>query len=164
MQTNNNDIPDNIIYWKGSREEFIEFVMIVADYSICTTSNVTITSATRFLELCDELGSELARLFKVDISPHATFKLMREHTKIDYCFTKSVIQMMKRPKEDEHFLQMLEDRGIMPSIEYISEGLLKWGHAEKIATLLWLYIQRGYSYTILTKAFIAIKKNTVECL
>lgn len=142
MNINNNDFPEGAVMWRGSSEEFVEFVLIVTDYSICTTESLSGIGKNRFFELCDALGDELVIFFKVDISPHRSFKTMRENTKINYRFTKRIIRIMKRLKEDEHFLRLIEERGIMPSVEYITDEVVKWSNAEKIATLLWLHIQQ----------------------
>ncbi|MDQ0109131.1 hypothetical protein [Chitinophaga terrae (ex Kim and Jung 2007)] len=142
MNINSNDIPEKAIMWRGSKEEFIEFVMIVTDYSICTNEKIASPSKERFMELCDALGNELLKFFKVDISPHATFKIMRENTPINYRFTKRIVRIMKRLKEDEQFILLLEARGIMPSFEYVTEEVIKWSNAEKIATILWLHIRQ----------------------
>jgi|GEM_PF-2215787 len=140
MDVNNNDLPEGAILWRGGREEFIEFVLIVSDYSICANDNLSGLSRTRFLELSDALGDVLVKFFKVDISPHSNFKSIRENTKLNNRFTKRIIRIMKRLKEDEKFLQLLEQRGVMPSAEFVTEEVVKWSNAEKIASFLWLYL------------------------
>jgi len=142
MDVNNNDLPEGAILWRGSREEFIEFVLIVADYSICVNDNLIGLNRMRFLELSDALGDVLANFFKVDISPHANFKAFRENTNVNNRLTKRIIRIMKRLNEDEKFLQLLEQRGVMPSAEFVTEEVVKWSNAEKIASFLWLYLDK----------------------
>ncbi|NLR67313.1 hypothetical protein HGH92_23615 [Chitinophaga varians] len=142
MDINNNDLPEGAILWRGSKEEFIEFVLIVTDYSICANDDLSGLNRMRFLELSDALGDVLVKFFKVDISPHTNFKTIRENTKLSNRFTKRIIRIMKRLKEDEKFLQLLEQRGIMPSAEFVTEEVVKWSNAEKIASFLWLYLDK----------------------
>ncbi|MEC5144903.1 hypothetical protein [Chitinophaga sp. 212800010-3] len=135
-------IPDGALRWSGSREEFIEFVMIVADFCICSHEKYSAINKQDFFSLCDALGNDLSVFFKVDISPHTCFTDFRKNTTIDNRFTKRIISLMKRLRDDEQFLLFLYEQKIMPSIEYISDETIKWNNAEKIATLLWLYISQ----------------------
>ena len=138
----NDNLPNGTIKWTGSKEEFIEFVLIVADYRICANNQSSDSSKRYYYHICDVLGDDLIRFFKMDISPHENFKQLRENTTINYRFTKRIIRIMKRLKQDEYFLHLLEERGILPSVEYITEELIKWNNIEKITTLLWLYINK----------------------
>lgn len=142
MNINYMDIPDGAMRWSGSKDEFIEFVMMIADYCILNEARFAKIDKQQFFNLCDSLGNDLVVFFKVDISPYTCFTDLRCNTTINYRFTKRIVRLMKRLKTDEEFLQFLDGHQIMPSIEYISEETIKWNNAEKIATFLWLYISQ----------------------
>ncbi|MFY0255293.1 hypothetical protein ACDQ55_15205 [Chitinophaga sp. 30R24] len=132
---------DRDIIWNGPKAHFIEFVLILTDFCICLNSCCSDISRNDFYMLSDSLGDPLICFFKVDISPHINFKEFREKTTIDHGFTKRIIRVMNRLKEDDCFLNFLEQQGILPSIEYTVSESVKWLNAEKIAILLWLYIR-----------------------
>lgn len=127
------------IKWQRSSSDFVEFVMLLTDFSICINQKQNVPKH-EFNSLCDSLGDSLAPLFNVSTSPYLTFAELRQNTFLTYEFTRKVIEQLNCLKEDDEFYALLEAKGITPSYEYMTEEIIKWREVEKFATLLWLYL------------------------
>lgn len=128
------------IRWQRSKNDFVEFVMMLTDFSICLHEKQNV-ALHEFNILCDSLGDSLLTIFKVDINPYSTFAEMRQNTKLTYEFTRTVISQLDRLRADDEFYALLESKGITPSYEYMTNEIIKWREVEKFATLLWLYLK-----------------------
>jgi hypothetical protein len=135
---------DNIgsgeIRWTGSHGDFLEFVMILTDFSICINQQHDV-SKHEFDKLCDSLGETLITLFNINLSPYTNFSELRKDTRPSYKFTRKVIEQLNDLKENDNIYSLLESKGITPSYEYMTNEIIKWKEVEKYATLLWLYLK-----------------------
>ncbi|HUN01268.1 MAG TPA: hypothetical protein PLS00_00320 [Niabella sp.] len=130
------------IQWRGNAGEFIEFIMILADLSLCINDRFKKKyKQQEFNSLCDSLGNSLLNTFKVDITPFRNFQELRKNTILSYQFTRRIIEQLERLKEDRQFYSLLEERGITPSFEVMANEIILWKNTEKLATLLWLYLK-----------------------
>lgn len=130
------------IQWRGSTGDFVEFVMLLTDFNICINEQMDKEYGKQeFDNLCDALGNSLLNVFSIDISPFTSFDDLRKNTRLSYQFTKRVIKQLEQLKEDEQFYILLEEKGITPSYELMENEIIQWKNAEKIATLLWIYLK-----------------------
>lgn len=116
-------------FWKGTNEEFLEFVMIIADFVICARPDVS-GKEPAFNELCDDLAQVLIKLLNVNIAPFQTFAELREGVKPSYNFSKKIVKQLKQINDDEGFFEMLENANIMPSYETMRGAIAKWKNVE----------------------------------
>jgi hypothetical protein len=123
--------------WTGSNEEFLEFVMIVADFVICNQTDGEVAEAP-FSELCDTLAPLLIKLLAVDITPYNSFKELKQHIKPSYTFSKRIV---KKLKEDYDFVEMLDNTNIMPSYETMKGVIVKCNNVEAFTTKLINYLR-----------------------
>lgn len=128
------------IRWHRSNSDFVEFVLLLTDFSICIQQKQEV-SKHEFNNLCDSLGDSLVPFFNVDTSPFLTFAELRKNTIPTYEFSRKVIKQLNRLKEDDEFYALLETKGITPSYEYMAMEIIKWREVEKFATLLWVYLK-----------------------
>lgn len=127
------------IRWAGSQGDFLEFVMILADFSICINQQQDMPKH-EFDKLCDSLGETLITLFNINLSPYTTFAQFRKNARPSYKFTRKVIKQLNELKENDYLYSLLEEKGITPSYEYMTNEIVKWKEVEKFATLLWMYL------------------------
>lgn len=130
------------IQWRGSSGDFVEFVMLLTDFSICINPQMDNEYGTKeFNNLCDALGNSLLNIFSIDIAPFSCFDDLRKNTRLSYQFTRRVIKQLEQLKEDEQFYILLEERGITPSYEVMANEVILWRNTEKLAALVWLYLK-----------------------
>jgi len=131
------------IQWNGDAGEFVEFIMILTDLSLCINDHFNKKCQKQeFNRLCDSLGNSLLTAFDVDITPFQSFDELRKHTILSYQFTRKIIKQLERLKEDKQFYILLEERGITPSYEVMANEVIQWKNTEKLATLLWLCLKQ----------------------
>lgn len=126
--------------WRGTNEEFLEFVMIIADFVICARQDAT-DKEPEFSELCDDLAPLLIGLLKVNLFPYQTFTELRKAVKPSYNFSRKIIGKLKRLKDDDSFFEMLDKASIMPSYETMKGKVSKWNNVEAFTGKLIQYLQ-----------------------
>lgn len=126
-------------FWKGTNEEFLEFVMIIADFVICDRPDESGKEPT-FNDLCDDLARVLIKLLNVNIAPFQTFVELRDGVKPSYNFSKKIVKQLKQISDDEGFFEMLENANIMPSYETMEGKISKWKNVEIFTNKLLEYL------------------------
>jgi len=123
--------------WLGSKEDFLEFVIMVAN--LRTSKSIFDgypDDRVAFDSLCDSMGSELLRVFRPDISPYRSFAELRRNVTPSFAFTREIIGVILKSREERDVYRMLDRRGITPSRETMHKINRDWKEAEDLARYL----------------------------
>jgi hypothetical protein len=127
--------------WLGSKEDFLEFIMMLANLR---TSNSIFPGypddRSSFDLLCDSLGSKLLPVFHPDISPYENFEELRRNTVPTFYYTREVMQQIRKMREEYSVYRFLSSAGITPSRETMNKEIRNWKEAEDFACLLTPYV------------------------
>ena len=131
----------NDLQWVGSREDFLEFVIMLTRAGIVAEGgpDETVDEET-FNGRCDELGDTLVIVFDADISPYNCFGDLRKNTIPSFRLSRMVIRELNRIKKDISIFNLLESGCALPSHETMTDEIIHWKSGEKLTDLLWPYL------------------------
>lgn len=136
---NSDGISSNSTGYYCTNEEFIEIVMIMADF--CCTANPQ--HAQEYTGLCNRLAEHLSTILSISMQPHTCFDDFRNASdKPTYMLTRKFVERIKELQQYPMLTESIRKVTALGHLTTITTYIERKQEAERITSILLPYIRR----------------------